>query len=139
MSLFTLVMLLVASTVVTLTVLTTGLLDSMEEGSGQGPAKSISDTQLRFISIVLGVFLLVAVGLVYGMIWISSVAPPDYISQKIAESQDPECIQRRLEKVIESRALNRQDVLRAGKLCNRGTKAGVPIRVQQKEALRSGG
>lgn len=139
MSLFTLVMLLFACTVITLTVLTTGLLGSMEEDTGQGPAKSISDTQLRFISIVLGTFLLVAVGLVYGMIWISSVAPPDYVSQKIAESQDPECLQRRLEKVIESRALNRQDVLRAGKLCNRGTKAGVPIRVQQKEALRSGG
>lgn len=137
MSLFTLVMLMIASTVTMLTVLVARFLGSRDEEAGQSSVDEISDKQLRFVGIVLGTYLLIAAGLVYGMFWVSSTAPPDYISQKIAKSQDPECLQLRLEKVVESRPLERHDVVEAGKVCNRGTKAGVPIRLQQKAALKS--
>lgn len=139
MSLFTLFMLLIASTVVTLTVLTVGFPSSKGEEAKQEPAKDIRGKQLRFVSILVGIFLPVAAGLVYGMVWVGSTAPPDYISQKIAKSQDPECLKQRLGKVIESRALNRHEVMEASKVCNRGTKSGVPTRLQQKEALQNDG
>ncbi len=125
MSLFTLFMLLIASTVVTLTVLTVGFPSSKGEEAKQEPAKDIRGKQLRFVSILVGIFLPVAAGLVYGMVWVGSTAPPDYISQKIAKSG--------------GQIYYATTVMEASKVCNRGTKSGVPTRLQQKEALQNDG
>lgn len=125
MSLFTLFMLLIASTVVTLTVLTVGFPSSKGEEAKQEPAEDIRGKQLRFVSILAGTFLPVAAGLVYGMAWVGSTAPPDYISQKIAKSG--------------GQIYYATTVMEASKVCNRGTKSGVPTRLQQKEALQNDG
>ena len=125
MSLFTLFMLLIASTVVTLTVLTVGFPSSKGEEAKQEPAKDIRGKQLRFVSILAGTFLPVAAGLVYGMVWVGSTAPPDYISQKIAKSG--------------GQIYYATTVMEASKVCNRGTKSGVPTRLHQKEALQNDG
>ncbi len=125
MSLFTLFMLLIASTVVTLTVLTVGFPSSKGEEAKQEPAEDIRGKQLRFVSILAGTFLPVAAGLVYGMVWVGSTAPPDYISQKIAKSG--------------GQIYYATTVMEASKVCNRGTKSGVPTRLQQKEALQNDG
>lgn len=125
MSLFTLFMLLIASTVVTLTVLTVGFPSSKGEEAKQEPAKDIRGKQLRFVSILVGIFLPVAAGLVYGMVWVGSTAPPNYISQKIAKSG--------------GQIYYATTVMEASKVCNRGTKSGVPTRLQQKEALQNDG
>ena len=105
--------------------LTVGVPSAKGEEAKQEPAKDIRGKQLRFVSILVGIFLPVAAGLVYGMVWVGSTAPPDYISQKIAKSG--------------GQIYYATTVMEASKVCNRGTKSGVPTRLQQKEALQNDG
>lgn len=72
-----------------------------------------------------------------GIFWLNWTAPPEYVAQKMAKSDDPECLRQQLNKIVKHRALVREDVINAGRVCNAGTKNGVAVRSLQQEAINS--
>lgn len=80
-------------------------------------------------------FVIVFFGSLVTLFWKVAEAPPKYISKKLAASEAPECLQLRLEDILQRRPVTRDEVIETNKKCERATKQLNAIQSVSKGSL----